>query len=117
MSDFNSIAEEIESVFVLEKLLQGNIHNLKIPEELSSRITKLDFNSLECDELKRLGFAQWKLAKDSILYLVPDYIFDSLPDGIELISIFNEKAIKGQNKIDRDTRGGCIAFGLLRQAI
>ncbi len=38
--------------------------------------------------------------------------FKQLPDGIELESIIGDKAIKGKDYIDDDTRGGYIAWGV-----
>lgn len=43
--------------------------------------------------------------------------FNQLPDGIELTSISGDKAIKGTDEIDLDTRFGHIAFGVTDPAI
>jgi len=103
----NEIIDQIEGLFVLTKLVDNNFDNIKIPEELGYEIKKLNFAELSIEELKGFKFGHW----DKDLYLVPGYLFDYIADGVELISIFDEKCIKGINPIDRDTRFGCIAFG------
>lgn len=48
----------------------------------------------------------------------PDLIhiskFDEIPDGTKLISIMGKHAIKGQDKIDMDTRFGFLAWSIYR---
>jgi hypothetical protein len=45
------------------------------------------------------------------LQLITEAQLKQLPDGTQLTSITGEKAIKGFDNIDLDTRGGFIAFG------
>jgi len=49
---------------------------------------------------------------DDKLWLFTTEEFNKLPDGIELISITGEKAIKGKDYIDMDSRYGYIAYGV-----
>jgi hypothetical protein len=46
------------------------------------------------------------------LFLFTKEEFEKLPDGIELTSIMNDKAIKGKDEINLDTRSGHIAWGV-----
>lgn len=39
----------------------------------------------------------------------------ALPDGSEVISIFGEKKVTGQDEIDMDTRAGFTAWGVRRE--
>jgi hypothetical protein len=61
-------------------------------------------------ELYELGFGNW----DDKLVLMPLYLWDCVPDGTELTCINGSKYIKGEDKIDLDTRFGCIAYGFER---
>lgn len=54
----------------------------------------------------------WTLGLGSVIYLLTPEQFADLPDGTEVISIMNEKKIKGKDYVDDDTRGGYLAFGL-----
>lgn len=55
------------------------------------------------DDLKRRTWG-------NIVLLTPEE-FASLPNGTVVTSISERKYIKGQDYIDDDTRGGCLAFG------
>ena len=55
--------------------------------------------------------------EEKILWLVTPEEFEKLPDGFELTDIFGEKAIKGADKIDGDTRFGHIAYGSSKEAV
>lgn len=48
---------------------------------------------------------------DKIWVITPDEL-SQLPDGTELISIFEEKVVKGKDYIDDDTRFGYLAYGV-----
>jgi len=47
------------------------------------------------------------------LWLFTPEEFHKLPDGIELVSINGNKAIKGKDYIDQDTRFGYLAYGVM----
>ncbi len=49
---------------------------------------------------------------DGTLWLFSPEEFDRLPDGFEVKDIMGETAIKGKDYIDRDTRGGWLAYGV-----
>jgi hypothetical protein len=46
-----------------------------------------------------------------LLLLTPDELA-ALPDGTELTAIDGDKAVKGRDYIDDDTRCGVLAFGV-----
>lgn len=50
-----------------------------------------------------------------IIELVTPQEFASLPDGTALISISGSVHIKGRDYIDDDTRGGMLAYGVIRE--
>jgi hypothetical protein len=54
----------------------------------------------------------WTLGVGSVIYLLTPEQYAALPDGTEVVSIMNEKKIKGKDYIDDDTRGGYLAYGL-----
>lgn len=53
----------------------------------------------------------WWDEDHELLLLTPEE-FAALPDGTELTAIDGDKAIKGQDEIDDDTRGGHLMFGV-----
>ena len=54
----------------------------------------------------------WDDRNQDPLWLFTIEEFNQLPDGIELESIVADKAIKGKDNIDLDTRYGHIAWGV-----
>lgn len=54
---------------------------------------------------------------EKTLWLVTPEEFERLPDGFELTCIDGDKAVKGRDIIDMDTRFGHIAWGASRDAI
>lgn len=48
---------------------------------------------------------------EQLILFTPDE-YKQLPDGLELTSINNTKAIKGIDYIDMETSCGCIAYGV-----
>lgn len=59
------------------------------------------------------GFGNW----DDRLVLLPEWFLDWMKHNESLQCIDGDTVIVGVNYIDRDTRGGCIAFGFLRDDI
>jgi hypothetical protein len=55
--------------------------------------------------------------KEKTLWLVTPDEFERLPNGFELTDIFGEKATKGVDEIDTDTRFGHLAYGGSKEAI
>lgn len=56
--------------------------------------------------------SRWDDRPDPLWLLTPAE-FLRVPDGATLVCISGETAVKGQDYIDQDTRGGCIAWGFL----
>lgn len=86
---------------------------------------KLDFTRLHerpATELEKLGFRRWnnpakpdpgdECFEGKVLWLIPDELFDQIPEGLEVISITGRKRTF-HAKMDRDTRWGLLAFGIL----
>lgn len=57
--------------------------------------------------------APWTLPDGRVIYLLTPDDFDRLADGTTVICIDGEASVKGTDTIDRDTRGGYLAFGVL----
>ena len=64
-------------------------------------------------ELVNLGFSVWSDDALGKLYLIPAWMYNFLLDGVEFtdINLVNEVFKKGET--DRDTRYGCLAFGVV----
>lgn len=80
----------------------------KFTEELSKHI---DFYNLTMEDCKELHFGNWD---GSGLMLIPFYLYDVIPVGMELTSISGMKDIFPN--IDNDTRFGCLAYGIYPKA-
>jgi hypothetical protein len=74
-------------------------------------IRKIDFTQITEKEAEILGFR--KFDEESYLYLIPLWIYDALPNGIELTSILGIRAIKGTDYVDNDVRMGCMGYGIV----
>jgi hypothetical protein len=70
--------------------------------------------SLTVSELKALGFKKWGAEGD--IYLIPTWIYDLLPDGIELESVDGKKAIKGKEGPDFNYIAYGVSLETLRRA-
>lgn len=71
----------------------------------------MDWFNVTAEQLLDLKWRKW--SKDTGLLLCPESQFASLPDGIALYSIFGDVKVKGRDYIDEDTRGGCLAYGII----
>ena len=60
--------------------------------------------------------ARWKLDDGRSLALLMPKELEALPDGARLVCIDGTEVVKGQDKIDDDTRGGYLAYGVLDNA-
>lgn len=78
---------------------------------LSNLKDKIDFNTLTVEECNLLGFGRY--SETSNLRLIPLYLYDVIPDGQELYCINGKKYIKGKDHIDKDIRGGYLAYGII----
>ena len=55
-----------------------------------------------------MGFGEWDNEKH--LFLIPLLLWEYIPDGTEVVSIMDEKYVKGKDKINDDTRDGYLAY-------
>lgn len=82
-----------------------------------------DFTNSEY--LIRRGWRMWSQeelfedgdGKRKVLLLCPLSDYPNVPSGTAMYSITGEKKVKGTDYIDDDTRGGCMAFGILVESV
>jgi hypothetical protein len=55
----------------------------------------------------------WGLEDGRVIDLIAANDLDAVPDGTPLLSIMGKPAVKGVDKIDTDTRGGFLAYGVI----
>jgi hypothetical protein len=58
----------------------------------------------------------WSLSGDRLWLLTLDEL-SNIPEGTVLTSILGNTATVGVDVIDEDTRGGCVAWGLLESQL
>lgn len=63
------------------------------------------------EELEEIGFIKWSQHHD--LYLIPNRLFDFIPDGTIVTSIYGYEAIKGVHDFDRSNTFGCLTWGVI----
>jgi len=63
----------------------------------------------------RVTRAPWELEDGRIIELIRPEELSILAPGTKLYSIFGNEVTVGVDYIDGDTRGGMIAYGLLRE--
>lgn len=73
----------------------------------SPTLTVAEIATIDVADLRALGFGYW----DGDLMVIPLWAFNIVADGEMLTSINGRRAVKGKDKIDLDTRFGCIAYG------
>ena len=83
--------------------MNNELKNAIISKEIV--ITELTYEQLES-----IGFQPFY--DDSAVLLIPSWAYNFIPDGTNLISIFEKVKIKGIDYIDLDVRGGLLAYGL-----
>lgn len=69
---------------------------------------EIPFETLTENDLRVMGFAEWDNEKH--LFLIPLLLWEYIPDGTEVVSIMDEKLIKGKDNISDDTRDGYLAY-------
>jgi len=79
----------------------------------AERVTVSDLCDISCQQLLGWGFKNW----DGQNMLVPLWALDLLRPGEELICIDGQTVKVGEDSIDTDTRGGCIAYGFPHPAL
>nr|DAU11683.1 MAG TPA: hypothetical protein [Bacteriophage sp.] len=80
-----------------------------VEEEISCLQSELDKGHLTKEEFDK------NVAKEKNtlgLYLIPLYLYPSLPIGITLIAIDGEEIVFDGSNIDTDNRFGCLAWGI-----
>lgn len=76
-------------------------------------LTVQELQAIPIQMLFEQGFRNW----DNSMVLLPEWCLDWIQPGEKLRCIDGLDFTVGVDPIDRDTRGGCIAFGVLRQDI
>lgn len=77
-------------------------------EELKRHI---DWNKLTREEAFELRFRLWDEDMPD-LFLIPLYLLPIVPIGTELTTINGDKVLYLGDNVDKDTRFGCIAYGI-----
>jgi hypothetical protein len=78
---------------------------------LNYKFTRSDILSLDDETLSQLGFGLW--SDELPIRLIPLWVYNYIADGEVLVCISGEHRVKNAD-LDLDTRGGCIAYGFLR---
>lgn len=78
-------------------------------EELNEHI---NWDTLTREEARELRFVVYSDDTPN-LFLIPLYILPILPIGTELVSINGNRIIYDDSNVDKDTRYGCLAFGIV----
>ena len=87
--------------------IQEQLNQHEIPSE--------EWLNLDMATAKLLGFQLWE--EDSNLMLIPGYLYQFIPAGLELYSISGEKEqYQSYDDLDNDTRFGCLAYGIHMEA-
>lgn len=87
---------------------------LNLSDETAPKLTLADLSVLSHKVLESFGFILWE--KSTGLRLIPLWALNMISDGEELTSISGRKVIVGEDDIDLDTRGGCVAWGFVKDA-
>lgn len=84
-------------------------------ESLKNGLKKaIDLPHMSVMELISIGFQRWHIEEtNEDILLLPLYMYGTLRNGTEVISIFGERKIVGKDRIDNDNRCGCLAYGFL----
>ena len=85
------------------EFIQGQLNQYHIPVE--------EWKKLLIPTAKVLGFGKWE--EDSGLMLIPGYLYQFIPAGLELYSSSGEKKqYQSYQDLDNDCRFGCLAYGI-----
>ena len=70
-----------------------------------------EWKKLSIPQAKLLGFKLWE--ENSNLMLIPGYLYQFIPAGLELYSISGEKEqYESYDDLDNDRRFGCLTYGI-----
>ena len=72
----------------------------------------INWDTLTREEARELRFVVYSDDTPN-LFLIPLYILPILPIGTELVSINGSRIIYDGSNVDKDTRYGCLAFGIV----
>lgn len=72
---------------------------------------RINFFELTKEDADFLEFGKFSTEHEN-LRLIPSYLFDILPKGLEVVCLTGEKLIIGKDYIDDDARGGLLAYAL-----
>jgi hypothetical protein len=75
----------------------------------TQRVTVADLTDISPSNLFVMGFANW----DGNIMLLPLWALELMAQGEALTAIDGTTAVVGQDRIDTDTRAGCIAYGFV----
>ena len=83
-----------------------------IQEQLNKHyIPAEEWKKLRIPQAKTLGFQFWE--EDSNLMLIPGYLYQFIPAGLDLYCISGEKVqYESYEDLDNDCRFGCLAYGI-----
>lgn len=70
----------------------------------------IDWNDLDIDKCKLLGFLRWDEDMPN-LWLIPGYMYPIIPIGLKVKSIGGGE-FEWTGKEDNDVRFGCLAYGI-----
>ena len=83
--------------------IQERLNQYHIPVE--------EWKKLLIPQAKLLGFKLWE--ENSNLMLIPGYLHQFIPAGLDLYCISGEKAqYESYKDLDNDCRFGCLAYGI-----
>lgn len=71
----------------------------------------IDFKNITVDEAKELRFGKLSDEQPN-LWLFPLYLVPIIPEGLEIEYIDGTKGKYEKDKMDNDTRFGCVAYGI-----
>lgn len=102
----NEYKDSLSSEFSFKELASGLSPNKGLGYEEISLVTESDLRELDREVLYLYGFGNW----DGKLLLIPLWLINFLDPNMEVTSIMNNKSTL--KDCDKDTRGGCLAFGI-----
>jgi hypothetical protein len=89
------------------------VTQIKLGGVPTEKLTVSLLQQVPIDNLYAEGFGSW----DGNLVLLPLWALQHMQVGELLVCIDGTSAKVGTDQIDHDTRGGCIAYGILRSRV
>lgn len=78
----------------------------------------LDFEKLKSNgpaTLLKMGYRIWNETATRRLWLIPGTLYNYIPDGYELVDIFEKPLKFEKGKTDNDIRFGVLAYGFMQE--